>query len=421
MKLRFFIILVSLVTSTAFAQYTKAPAYPLITHDPYFSIWSNTDELNAAPTVHWTGASHSLTGYLKVDGDIYRFLGSKPDIFKNIMVAGDEASYECRYTETEPGSNWQAENFDAHEWKTGHGFFGSVDGVATQWTSRNIWVQRQFNLDNVNVGNLLLKLKYDDNIQVYLNGGLIYEATCCAGGFKLLPLSTEAKSKLKKGKNVVSVHVENTGGPGVLDFGIVEKLVAVEPTNFKLAQQKSVRINATQTIYNFVCGKADLELTFTSPLLIDELDILARPVSYISASVKSNDGKQHQVGLYFGASTNLATNSGAEDVVVSKFQSDNLTILKAGTVDQPVLKKRGDDLRIDWGYLYMASKSDKSVTQSVTSSVEPFQKPATDVLKGKRLTISTRSIWVTWAPQSKNRSSCLATMICILFSTLEQT
>ncbi len=389
MKLRFLVILITVVVSGAFGQTTKAPAYPLITHDPYFSIWSNTDELNTSPTQHWTGTSHSLTGYIKVDGDVYRFMGSKPDIFKNILAAGDEADYECKYTETEPASNWQNENYDAREWNTGRGPFGSVDGMKTQWTSRDIWVRRQFMLNEVNTRNLLLKLKYDDNIQVYLNGSLIYEATCCAGGFKLLPLTDEAKSKLKKGKNVVAIHVENTGGPGILDLGIVEKLPPDEPANIKLAQQKSVMLNATQTIYNFVCGKSDLALTFTSPLLINELDILARPVSYISASIKSNDGKTHQVDLYFGASTNIATNTGAEEVVASKYQSGNLTILKAGTTEQPVLKKRGDDLRIDWGYMYMAAQSGNSITQSVNTGIAPFQKASADVLKGKRLTLST--------------------------------
>ena len=56
------IILLLFGTITAYTQVNKAPAYPLITHDPYFSIWSNTDKLNESVTHHWTGAEQSLVG-----------------------------------------------------------------------------------------------------------------------------------------------------------------------------------------------------------------------------------------------------------------------------------------------------------------------------------------------------------------------
>lgn len=378
-------------TAFTFAQSTKAPAYPLITHDPYFSIWSNSDNLNASPTKHWTGTEHSLIGMLKVDGQTYRFLGAPSTNYKSILPAGDEVNYIAKYTETTPSSNWMNPNFDDKQWKSGAAPFGNQRGVSkTLWLTNDIWVRREFTLDNLNFKEPILKLQHDDDVKVYLNGDLIYTADCCAGKFLYLPMSKEMKSKLKKGKNVLAIHVKNTGGEALLDAGIVEKAINPTETSIQLATQKSVKLNATQTIYEFTCGKTDLTLTFTSPLLINELDILARPVSYISAKVKANDGKQHAVQLYLGASTDIATNTSAQVVKAEKYNSNNLNILKAGTEEQAILKKRGDDLRIDWGYMYVATKTGANVKQSISNTpVNPFQSTGTELSSGKRLVLNT--------------------------------
>ncbi len=55
----------------------RAPAVPLITIDPFFSVWSCADRLNQKATCHWTGHTNTLNGYLTVDGALYRFMGGE--------------------------------------------------------------------------------------------------------------------------------------------------------------------------------------------------------------------------------------------------------------------------------------------------------------------------------------------------------
>ncbi|MGN6265331.1 MAG: glutaminase domain-containing protein [Ginsengibacter sp.] len=233
------------------------------------------------------------------------------------------------------------------------------------WSSKDLWVRRAFNLNKTDFDKPFLKLNHDDNIEVYLNGKKVYEKTGWIHKFEYVPLD---KSDLIKGKNVLAIHIANTAGGAYLDAGIVNERRSAVGKNIVRAEQKSVTITATQTVYDFTCGPVDATLTFTSPLLLKDLDLLARPVSYITYSVKSNDEKEHEVQLYFGASTDIAVNVPSQEVITKKYSADGLTILKAGTKAQPVLQKKGDDLRIDWGYMYLATPHEEKAATYITTS-----------------------------------------------------
>ncbi len=193
------------------------PAYPLITHDTYFSVWSFTDELNSSATRHWTGQEQSLSGMLRVDGKLYRFMGKK----------------------------------------------------------------------------------------------------------------------------------DSTG-----------QLTDIPAT------QQWVNVNATQTKYQFACGDVDLTLTFTSPLLLNDLTLLSRPVTYVSFRLRSNDGAKHTAQLYVGVSGNLATDKPGQELEHHIRHDAGLTMISTGTKAQPVLKKKGDDVRIDWGWLYVATPTEPGLSQT---------------------------------------------------------
>lgn len=67
----------------------RAPCVPLITIDPYFSVWSSDCTLNVSNTEHWTGKSNSIIGTAEVDGEKYLFLGYHRDIHKMKQISLD--------------------------------------------------------------------------------------------------------------------------------------------------------------------------------------------------------------------------------------------------------------------------------------------------------------------------------------------
>jgi hypothetical protein len=145
------------------------------------------------------------------------------------------------------------------------------------------------------------------------------------------------------------------------------RLMGKEPTNFPALPQTNLEVLPTRTIYTFEGAGVKLTLTFLTAALPDDLMVYSRPVTYLTWTAHATDKKKHSVQIYFDASAEIAGNSGKEIVTHDSTHEVFLsasgpiqTALKVGTKQQPVLAKKGDDLRIDWGYLYVAAISDSA-------------------------------------------------------------
>lgn len=131
------------------------------------------------------------------------------------------------------------------------------------------------------------------------------------------------------------------------------RLIGPRPSRVPAMTQAGLEVFPTRTVYVFREAGIELSLEFLSPLLASDLDILSRPASYLTFTARAVDGRSHQVGLYFDASSEIAVNETHQSVVWSRLRLDGLEALSLGTSDQPVLARKGDDLRIDWGYFYL--------------------------------------------------------------------
>ena len=119
-------------------------------------------------------------------------------------------------------------------------------------------------------------------------------------------------------------------------------------------RQTDLTVLPTNTIYTFNEAGVELTLTFTNPNLPDDLMVLSRPATYLTWSVKSVDGSNHEVKIYFDATAELCVNVTEQTVVAQREATENLDVLRMGTDTQEVLAKSGDNIRIDWGYFYAA-------------------------------------------------------------------
>jgi len=132
------------------------------------------------------------------------------------------------------------------------------------------------------------------------------------------------------------------------------RLMGMAPADIPALDQTSVEVTPTRTTYTWRSNEVEVQLTFLTPALPHDMALLSRPVTYLVWCVRSVDGKKRMVDVYFDVTGELAVNEPDQRVTWSRGQAGDLDWLRIGTVDQPILGKKGDNIRIDWGYAYVA-------------------------------------------------------------------
>jgi hypothetical protein len=159
--------------------------------------------------------------------------------------------------------------------------------------------------------------------------------------------------------------------------GKTYRLMGSKPSNLEPMKQLSLKVLPTSTIYEFGNAKVRITLTFTSPLLVKDIDILARPLTYINWKITSADNISHDIQLYFDCGSELTVNNGDQTVTWEQPEINGLKTAKIGTSDQKYLNKPGDNVRIDWGYAYLSVPEQ----QNPTFSIAPVKTLAAEFVK----------------------------------------
>ncbi len=146
--------------------------------------------------------------------------------------------------------------------------------------------------------------------------------------------------------------------------GKTYRFMGADPRELPAMEQVSLAVTPTHTEYRFTANQVDLILTFFTPAFPKDLDVLSRPVTYLTVTA-SGQGS-HDASILLDVDPVIAVNTADQAVTWGRSRAGNLTVLSVGSRDQRVLNRPGDDLRIDWGYFRLAVPSadpDQAKTQ----------------------------------------------------------
>ena len=118
-----------------------------------------------------------------------------------------------------------------------------------------------------------------------------------------------------------------------------------------------LKVTPTRTVGTMEAAGVELTVTFFSPALPDDPDVLSIPVTFIDLAIRAADGRPHKVTLSLEASASLCYDGTQPPPLTGdEFRCGELDMAFIGQRQQRVLGHTGDHITIDWGYLYMAAR-----------------------------------------------------------------
>lgn len=149
--------------------------------------------------------------------------GPVPEV-QTVVATSEITPQSWHMTSKKPKRGWYDVEFDDSDWKTSLGGFGTASTpgavVNTKWSGDNIWLRRGFDLPAGDRDSLYLRIHYDDDTSVYINGILAFEAKGYTTQYEFVPISPEAKAALQSKGNVLAVHCRQLGGGQFVDVGL---------------------------------------------------------------------------------------------------------------------------------------------------------------------------------------------------------
>jgi hypothetical protein len=154
--------------------------------------------------------------------------------------------------------------------------------------------------------------------------------------------------------------------------GKTYRFLGRNPESVAEMKQVANSITATHTRYVFEQSGVRLELAFFTPALPDDLDVLSRPVTYMTVTASATDSATHKISVLFDVDPVIAVNDRSQKVTSFRQQTEELGVLSTGSQEQKMLGRSGDDLRIEWGYFHLAVPHNERAAMAIAPHVREY-------------------------------------------------